>query len=178
MFEDYLQDAYEFVLLAKKAATVPNEKIAKRYFRAAVFCAASGLESFINYIADSFAKAGTLTKHEIAFLNDKAIIYSIDKKEVIERVEFHRLEDKLKLLFHKFEPGFDFRTPFWAQVLEFKDLRDSLVHPRKTEDEIGIADYDKRLLRGISATIQLMDQLSYSIFKKHLRPQILDLKPE
>ena len=178
MFEDYLEDSYQFMLSAKKASTSGDEKTAKRYYRAAVFCAASSLESFVNYIADSFAKAGTLTIHQIAFLNDKAIAFSLDKKDAVEKLEFHRIEDKLRLLFYKFDNDFDFKVPFWSQMLEFKNLRDSLVHPRNQEDEVKVEDYDKRLRKGISAIIQLMDHLSYSIFKKHLRPHILDLKPE
>ena len=71
MFEEYLQDSYEFFILARQASKKSEERTARRYFRASVFYAAA----FTNYIADSLAKAQTLSIHEISFLNDKALVF-------------------------------------------------------------------------------------------------------
>ena len=75
MFEEYLQDSYEFFILARQASKKSEERTARRYFRASVFYAAGAIEAFTNYIADSLAKAQTLSIHEISFLNDKALVF-------------------------------------------------------------------------------------------------------
>ena len=107
MFEDYLQDAYEFLLLARKESTSLHDREARRYYRATVFYTAGAIEAFVNYIADSLAKANTLPTHEIAFLNDKNWIFSPEKGMLVERVEWHKLDDKLRVLIRRFSPTFD-----------------------------------------------------------------------
>lgn len=174
MHEDYLQDAYVFFTLANQAE---DEKEAKRYFRASVFYAAGAIEAFVNYIADSFAKAESLTIYEIAFLNDKNLYFSSDKFILTEKVEFHRLEDKLKFLLKKFDSSFDFQSSAWSRLSEFKKLRDSLTHPKQSEDELTIEEYRKKLKIGISGTIEIMNALSKCIFQSPLRKGLLDLIP-
>lgn len=176
MFEEYLQDSYEFLLLAQKAK---NEREARRYYRAAAFYAAGAIESFLNYVAQSFAHAATITAHEIAFLNDKSLIYSPDKLKVIEKTEYHKIEDKLKVLIRRFLPTLNLGiTTWWSELQEFKDFRDSLVHPKKSEDETDIATYNTRVSAGLRATIQGMNEISKGIFKSPIRKQLLDLMPE
>jgi hypothetical protein len=51
MFEEYLQDAFEFLTIAEELLSKNKERDAKRYYRASVFYTASAMESFINYIA-------------------------------------------------------------------------------------------------------------------------------
>jgi hypothetical protein len=178
MFEEYLQDAYEFFQTAKKFGEARDERAARRFYRAAVFYASGAIEAFVNYIADSFARAESLSPQEIAFLNDKKLSFSTDKFTLIERPEYHRLEDKLKLLIRKFVPNFNFNSKSWSRTLEFKDFRDSLVHPRQSEDETSINEYEKKLRRGMAGTIEIMNLVSKGIFKKPLRKQLLDLIPE
>jgi len=179
MFEEYLQDAYEFFEIAQKATQEFDERTARRYYRASVFYTAGAIEAFINYIADSFAKAESLSPHEIAFINDKNINFSADKLMLVEKTEFHKLEDKLKFLIKKFQRDFDFHGNHgWSKLMEFKDFRDSLVHPRQTEDETSVAEYQKKLRRGMSGVIEVMNSLSKVIFKKPLRKQLLDLIPD
>ena len=60
MFEEYLQDSYIFLSIAEEASKKPNEREARRYYRASVFYAAGAIEAFVNYIADSFAQAESL----------------------------------------------------------------------------------------------------------------------
>lgn len=179
MFEEYLQDAYEFFQIAQKAGKRSNAREARRYYRASVFYTAGAIEAFINYIADSFAKAASMSTHEIAFLNDKNLSFSSDKFKVIEKTEFHRLEDKLKFLIKRFVPGFDFhKNKDWSRLLEFKTFRDLLVHPRQIEDEMSITEYQKKLRTGIAGVIGVMNSISKGIYKKPLRNKILDLIPD
>lgn len=171
-----MQDASLFVDLAHQSAADGDEKVARRYYRVSVFCLAGAIESFVNYVADSFAQADQLPLNEIAFLNDEK--FTPEKGKLVRRAEFHRLEDKLKILLTRFIPDFDFQGTMWIWFMELKDLRDSLIHPRRLEDEVPLAQYSTKLIRSMSAIVGLMDCLLKAIFNKHLRKQILDLKPD
>jgi hypothetical protein len=175
MFEEYLQDASEFFEEAKKATDV---RIARRYYRAAIFYTSGAMEAFVNYIADTFEKGGTFTPHEIAFLTDKNLTFSQKKWELIEKTEYHKVEDKIRFLLKKFSPEFDFNNQAWSSLMSLKDIRDSLIHPRNAEDETTANEYRKILSTGLHGVISTMNSVSVAIFKKPLRLQILDLKPE
>jgi hypothetical protein len=177
MFEEYLQDSYEFLSKAGQLSKNASDREAKRYFRASVFYALGAIEAFVNYHADAFTKAGSLTPHETSFLNDKALVFLFDKG-LTERNEFHRLDEKLRLLIYKFVPDFDFQSKTWVKFMEFKDFRDSLVHPRQIEDETATTDYRDKVGSGLKAIIELMDFISKGMFQKPLRRQLLDLIPE
>lgn len=148
MFEEYLQDAYEFKIAAEKSMRESEDRISRRYYRASVFYTSGAIEAFVNYVGDAFAKGNALSLTEIAFLNDKRLVCSPEKGALIERVEFNRVEDKLKFLIKKFDPAFNFNCTSWSQLSEFKDFRDSLVHPRKTEDELELSEYKKGLMEA------------------------------
>jgi hypothetical protein len=177
VFEDYLQDSYDFLSYAERFAKEADERNARRYYRAAVFYASGAMEAFVNYIADSFAQARNLSDHEIAFLNDKAILFSATKG-IVERVEFHKLDDKIKVLMHRFSPGFDFMSIEWNKFMEFKKVRDSLVHPRQVDDETPVQTYKKAVREGLKAIIEIMNNLSQGLWGKPLRRQLLDLIPD
>ena len=176
MFEDYLQDSYEFLEIAQETDKTSGERQARRYYRASVFYAAGAIEAFVNYIADSFAKAQSLSPVVIAFLSDK--ILTFDKGKLVERVEFHGLDEKLRLLLDRFVPDFDFNSASWSRLMAFKELRDRLVHPRQHEDETDVAEYQMMVCAGLSAVIEIMNCLSQGIFGKPIRRQLLDLIPE
>jgi len=176
MFEEYLQDAYEFLAIAENSK---EDRGARRYYRAATFYTAGAIESFLNYVAESFAHAQNLTPHEIAFLTDKNLSFSPDKLKVVEKIEYHKIEDKLKVLIRRFLPTLDLgKTSWWSELQEFKDFRDSLVHPRKSEDETDVATYHEKVTSGLRATIQGMNEISKGIFKRPIRKQLLDLMPD
>jgi hypothetical protein len=177
MFEEYLQDSYEFLSMANERAERSQEREARRYYRASVFYAAGAIEAFVNYIADSFAKAANIPPHEISFLNDKAVTFSV-AKGLIEKTEYHRLDDKLRLLIQRFVPAFDFQSSTWSAFMQFRSFRDSLVHPRQAEDETGTSDYRKKVSAGLKAIIELMNSVSQGLFHRPLRKQLLDLIPE
>jgi hypothetical protein len=173
MFEDYLEDSYDFSIKAREAG---NEREAKRYYRGAIFYAASALEAFINYIGDSFEQAGVLQKYELAFITDRKFGYDKGHIGILAGSEFHRLEDKLRFLLSRFVPAFDIATnPAWSNFIEFKKLRDSIIHPRNAEDEIDLPVYKKLLTSGLSSIITIIDELCRGMFKKPLRQRLLDL---
>lgn len=175
MFEEYLQDASEFFEEAQKTTDV---RIARRYYRAAVFYTSGAMEAFVNYIADTFEKGGTFTPHEIAFLTDKNLTFSQKSWDIAEKTEYHRVEDKIRFLLSKFSPNFDFNNQAWSSLMSLKDIRDSLIHPRNAEDETTAEEYRKILSAGLHGVITTMNSVSEAIFRKPLRLQILDLKPE
>lgn len=177
MFEDYLQDSYDFLNLAEQLAENNDERGARRCYRAAVFYASGAIEAFINYIADSFAQAENIPDHEIAFLNDKLIFFSADKG-LSERTEYHRLDDKIRVLMRRFLQDFDFRSVTWNKFMEFKRLRDSLVHPRQVDDETPLVAYKKTVRESLKAIIEIMNALSQGLWRKPLRRQLLDLIPD
>lgn len=179
MFEEYLQDAYEFLIIADSAANNSDNRSAKRYYRASVFYAASAMEAFVNYIGDSFEKAGSLPPYETAFLNDKQLVFDPQKSDLLEQIRHYGIDDKLKFLLRKFVPNYDLgKSESWSKFVEFKNFRDTLVHPRQSEDEYEIIYYQTKLRNGITGIIKLMNDILIGLFNKPLRKQILDLIPE
>jgi len=179
MFEEYLHDAHEFFCAAEEAANNSRDREAKRYFRAAVFYTASAMEAFTNYIGDSFSKAETLSAQERAFLNDSQLVFDPAKGIVVTQIRYYGIDDKLKFLIHKFAPKYVIgKSKAWTCFIEFKALRDSLVHPRQIEDEIDIDAYREKLRKGMFGTITLMNDISKGVFKRPFRKKILDLIPE
>ncbi len=174
MFEDYLIDCDYFLTEAQK---ISEEKKAKRFFRASVFYAASSIEAFAFYIADTFHKGNSISRIEIAFLLDKKIILDVNNVEIKEVIEYHRIEDKLKIIIKKFAWDFDFKSKEWSHFMEFKKFRDRLTHPKETDDEISINQYKKNIQNGISSIVFIMNSISKGVFKKPLRKQLLDLIP-
>ncbi|MCX5887119.1 MAG: hypothetical protein NT096_14620 [Proteobacteria bacterium] len=178
MFEEYLKDSHELFLLGKQASKEKKDMEAKRYFRASTFYALASMEAFINYTSQSFIMGNAMTDMEIAFLDDKHLYYSVDKGKIVEKREFHSTEDKIKLLIRKFVLGFDFNIPLWSRFTQFKNFRDSLVHPKSIEDEIEISTYKSKIKKGLSSVIELMNTLSIGMYKKPMRKKILDLIPD
>jgi hypothetical protein len=177
MFEDYLQDSYEFLALADASADDGSDREARRYYRASAFYASGAIEAFVNHIAECFAQAGNISPHEIAFLKDKALVFSA-AKGLYERSEYHRLDDKIRLVMKRFVPSFEYQGVTWVKFMEFKDFRDSLVHPRGQEDETGVAEYRNKLQSGLRSIIEIMDEIARGMFGTPLRKQLLDLIPD
>lgn len=173
MFEEYLEDSNFFAVAASKTG---SEREAKRYYRVAVFCAMSAVEAFINYIGDALAHGEIFQPYEIAYLNDKKFDVLGGAFQMLEQMEYHKIEDKLKFLIYKFVPDFDFAsTACWSRLLEFKRFRDNITHPRQDEDEIDITEYKRKIETGLSSAIEIMNYLCKGIFNRPLRKKILDL---
>ena len=100
MFEEYLQDASEFLSKANLASKNSEERVSRRYYRASVFYLAGAIEAFVNYVADSFAKAGKLPEHEVAFLNDKHLRFLPEKSQTVEKTEFCSVENIVGAIYH------------------------------------------------------------------------------
>jgi hypothetical protein len=171
MFEDYLVDASAFIESARGDEDLPS---ALMYYRAAVLSTAASAEAFVNYIADTLAYAH-FEAYEIAFLSDVA--FGLDNAYVLnaqDKQEFHKLEDKIKLLLAKFPISYDrMKEPSWSQFLALKMQRDKIIHLRHQEELLSRIDYDGLFARGLTATIDLMNRLSVGILGAPLRKQLL-----
>jgi hypothetical protein len=175
MFEDYLEDAYFFASLA---LATEEEREAKRYFRASIFYAMSAIEAFINYIGNIFEQGDIFHPHEIGFLTDRKYSLHQGRFQIIDQMEYHRLEEKLRFLIVKFINGFDFeQNPSWSQLIDFKRLRDIITHPRKEEDEISLIEYKTKIQKGIGSILNIMNYLCNGIFGRPLRKKLIDLIP-
>ncbi len=177
MFEDYIQDAYSFYELAEGESRSGNERKAKMFYRASVFCAASSLEAFTNFIGETFKQGNNIDKNEIAFLNDKILEISTSKAIIEEKTKFNSIDGKIKFILKRFNVPLDTATARqWKDFLEFKALRDSLVHPKSLSDEKPIADYKQSIKKGLNANIDIMSSISTKLFNKPLRKSLTDLK--
>jgi hypothetical protein len=177
MFEDYIQDSFFFFEAGMRCVS-SDERAARRYFRASVFCAASALEAFVNFVGDALNKGGGIDRNELAFINDKALEISPSTATVEERTKFYPIDSKVKFILKKFEVPLDLiASAEWRHFREFKQFRDSLVHPRNLHDEIAIATYVQRIREGLNANIDIMNAISQKLFGKPLRKSLLDLKP-
>ncbi len=180
MFEDYLTDATCFLNDAREAAKSGERGVARRNYRAAIIVGAAAMETFVNYIANTLELAGEagLKQYELALLLDRRFGQSEGHFGIQDQVVYSRLEDKLRFLIERFAIDLDFGvSPAWAHFMQFKGLRDSLVHSKKDEDDTGLEDYDLSYSRGIRASVELMEVLSKGIFKKPLRANLIDLIP-
>lgn len=178
MFEDYLEDANYFFECGRQHNI--NEKVARRYYRAAIFCCVSAMESFISYVADTLSKGAPLEAQAIAFLRDKKFVFRINKPDLlVEEREFHSLEDKLGLLIKRYLVNFDFKNQSdWKNIILIKDIRNNLIHSKVEDDVTKLEDYDKNMKNALSSIIIIMDKLYGAIFNVRLRPKLLDLIPE
>lgn len=174
MFEDYLEDASCFANQANKTSDIRE---AKRYYRASIFYTMGAVEAFVNYIANTLAHGPDWPEYEIAFLSDNKFDLEKGSFKIIQQAEYHRLEDKLRFLLVKFDPGFDFQgVAAWCRLLEFKELRDDITHPRSDDDTLVVVDYKKKVESGITAAIEIMSAIMNGAFGHPLRKKLIDLK--
>ncbi|MCB0497547.1 MAG: hypothetical protein KDC79_15495 [Cyclobacteriaceae bacterium] len=174
MFEDYLKDSKYFYEQA--SSEEGDEDLSRRYFRAAVFCAASAMEAFINFIGSTIETAGTLEPNEIAYINDQVLEISPSKGLVESKMKFNPIDGKIKFIIKRLNVDVSFESDVnWNHFKDFKKLRDRLVHPKDTEDEISVTEYQSKLKYGLNANIYLINKIAAKVFTKGLRKSLLDL---
>jgi len=173
MFEEYLKDAHFFLT---KAIDESEIELSQRYYRVSIFCELCAIESYVNYIAQPLELAEVMNTHETAFLLEKKVELIGDKFEIIDKMQFQKLEDKLRFLIIRFDKTFDFeKNPCWPRFMELKRKRDELTHPRHDKDDTSVSSYERISKNGLNAIIEIINRLSTAIFKRGLRKQILDL---
>ncbi len=109
---------------------------------------------------------------------DKRFEFNGKEFELTDKLEYKRLEDKVKFIIYRFLPSFDYQTEkCWNSFKIFKKLRDELMHSRNNEDERLFSDYENSVKKGFSGIIELMNKISSGVFSKPLRKKILELSP-
>ena len=176
MFEEYLFDA-DYLRKRALENKKTDERIARRYHRLSIFCLFSALESYINYITDIFKDNHKIDYSLRLFLNDKKLVFS-DTKGLIEKDEYHRVEEKIRLLNIIFDCKISFNKKEWSDFKNFKQTRDKLVHSRMDEDYTNLNKYEKEIATGLKSIIYIMNLLSVGIFSKPIRKKILDIIPD
>lgn len=173
MFEDYLIDSYH---LAVEARDTKDERASKRYYRASIFYAISAIEAFINFIGDTLSKGEKTAQYEIAFLIGRKFGVVKDKFKITNQIDYTRLEDKLKYIIYKHVSDYNFeKESSWIKYCELKKFRDSLVHPRKDEDDISLIEYDDKIKDGLNSIIEIINHICKGLFGRQLRRKILDM---
>ena len=151
-----------------------NEPASEWLLIPATMLAWSAIESFVNNMLDDFASLppDTFQLHERSFLLENRLRF-VNQGEnigqfVLEGKEYRRLDDKIFFLIAK-GGGRDLRNvkgeTLWQNFELFKDVRDSLVHPRKGK-EVSIT---KEMVDGFIETSKLIIQLvSKNVWKKEV----------
>lgn len=173
MYDVYIEDAYHLAVVGTQEA---EEKSRKRYYRAAIFYSVSAVEAFVNYVGETLSQGGKFPPYEIAFLIDKRFDIVEGTFYIVDTPKYNRLEDKLRFLLNKFVGGYDFSNKGWADFMEFKRFRDTLVHPHDSADSYTAEEYESKLQRGINASLDLINLLCKGIFGKNLRKGLLELR--
>jgi hypothetical protein len=175
MFEEYLFDAAAFLEEARQLKDRSEDQLARRYFRASVFCANAAIESYVNFLVETIALGGTYEPLEMAFLSDVRLRFNPEKLQTEEGVELHSVETKLRVLLRRLVDQFDFGSDNWRSYKEFKRLRDSLVHARDSDDSRPLSEYESSSIRGLQSAIAIMNHLNLGMFHKPLRKKLLEL---
>jgi len=140
----------------------------------ATILAWSAIESFVNNMLDDFASLApdTFQLHERSFLLENRLRFMNQGENigqfVLEGKEYRRLDDKIFFLIAK-SGGRDLTNvkgeTLWQNFELFKDVRDSLVHPRKGK-EVSIT---KEMVDGFIETSKLIIRLvSKNVWKKEV----------
>lgn len=136
-FREYVDYAEKQLMLAEEEIT--NQRNADYLLIPAIILAWSAIECFVNNRLDEFDSLpdGFFTPHEKAFLTEKRLTF-IDSGEkagqfAIKGREFRRLSDKILFLLAKVGGQVDKGGKLWRDFESFKDIRDSLVHPKQPQ---------------------------------------------
>lgn len=171
-FRDYLRYASKCLELAEDA--VQKQENAEWLIIPAIILAWSAMESFVNNRCDDLNSlpVDVFELHERAFLLEKRLRFIDSGSDIgrfeLEGREYQALENKMFFLLSKM--GYQDTTnlkggELWQRFQEFKDVRDSLVHPRQ-DKEIKLEMKD--VSGFIETAKELIQVISERIWKKRL----------
>lgn len=165
-FRDYLDYAERCL---EKVEETPNSDW---FLIPACILAWSSIESFVNNMLDDFASLDSkiFELHERSFLLEKRLKFINEGENIgiftLEGKEYRKLEDKIFFLIAKCS-GPDLKSVkgknLWQKFEYFKDVRDSLVHPRRNK-EVHVT---KEMVEEFIETSKLFIKLiSKNVWKK------------
>lgn len=171
-FRDYLRYARKYLLLANEKAQLMEN--VDWLLIPAIIMAWSAIEFFVNNRCDDLNSLPNdmFELHEKAFLQEKRLRF-VDKgsdtgKFVLEGTEYQALENKIFFLLAK---GGSLDAPslkggkLWQRFTDFKNVRDSLVHPRRHRE----SELNPQLVSDFIETAQeIIQTISLQIWNKEL----------
>lgn len=171
-FRNYLRYAKKHLTLAE--SLVERGQDADIYLIPAVILAWSAIESFVNNRCSDLNSLpdDMFEIHERAFLSEKRLTF-IDSGAKIGTFtllgnEYRSLEDKIFFLMAKMgtqrATGLKGGT-LWARFNDFKNVRDSLVHPKQG----GLSELTPdQVSKHISTSKELIEEISLRIWGKKI----------
>lgn len=133
----------------------------------------SAIESFVNNMLDDFSQVPEeiFQLHERALLLERKIRF-IESGEnagkfILKGTEYKKLDDKILFLISKFgiEKGTIKSNSLWQDFMEFKSIRDNLVHPRRSNNINLSIDQVEGFLEVAKKVINLV---STKVWKKNI----------
>jgi len=167
-FRDYLDYAERCL---EKVEETPNSDW---FLIPSCILAWSSIESFVNNMLDDFASLdpNMFQLHERSFLLEERLKFINEGENIgnfiLEGKEYRKLEDKIFFLIAKCS-GPDLKTVkgenLWQKFEKFKDIRDSLVHPRRGK----VVNLTKEMVEEFIETSKHVIQLiSKNVWKKEV----------
>lgn len=147
-FRQYLDYAERYVQKAELEKERNSRSDIDWLLIPATILAWTAIESFVNNRLDDFGSLpeDMFALHERALLLEKRVRFCDSGEKIgtftLEGTEYRKLEDKIFFLIAKFGKKDSHnikKDVLWIRFLEFKDVRDSFMHPRTSkEKEIDI----------------------------------------
>jgi hypothetical protein len=171
-FRSYLKYAKKQLALAEDA--IDKHENAECFLIPSVVLAWSAIELFVNNRCGDLNSLpeDMFETHEKAFLLEKRLRFenkgaSIGKF-ILEGTEYQTLENKMFFLLSKLGTRDATKLKggtLWGRFEEFKDLRDSLVHPRHEKQAELTPD---KVRQNIETATELIQEISQRIWKKKI----------
>ncbi len=172
-FRDYIEYAEKHLMVAQdeiERSMNPSSSLIS-----ATVLAWSAIESLVNNMLDDFdaLPKDVFELHERAFLREKKLRFKDSGAEagqfVLEGSEYRRLGDKILFLAAKF--GKQSATTvkghrLWDALHRFKDVRNALVHPRRTKEVTLTASTVEEFIDTAKSVINLVSE---HVWKKKVR---------
>jgi len=158
-----LFDDSKFFLNSAKI-NINNQALAESYSRASVLVAWAAFEGWVNKTSIDFAETdselsiiekGFLLEKKVELKNGRFVISNVDKYE--------NIENKIEFLLNKFVNfNIDKSTLHWQNFKTSKEMRDAIIHPKKTKQyNFNIKEAELNL-RALEYYIMLLSKKLYS----------------
>jgi hypothetical protein len=161
-FRDYITYAEKQLAIAERE--IENGKAGDLYLIPSVILSWSAIESFVNNRLDEFDSLpqGLFDLHEKAFLTEKHLTFQNSGESAgqftIKGTAHKKLSDKILFLIAKCGGSVKKGEQPWQDFDDFKEIRDSLIHPRRGKYTVIDADLARRCITISKKVIAFISQ--------------------
>lgn len=141
-----------------------NSSSAETYSRASILVAWAAFEGWVNKTCNDFAETDKkLSSGEIGFLLEKKVELRKGQFVVSGADKYENIENKIDFLLKKFVGySIDKSKSYWSDFQASKNIRDTLVHPKKHKSiNIGIKEAELNL-KTLQYFIKLLSNKLYN----------------